>query len=290
MADSEVVGGYRLKRNMWSGQDSQVWEVVEPASGRHFAMKILLPEKVENEPARKLLFHEAEMGKKFAHPNIIKIISVCQDRVNPHFVMEFFPAGSLKSRIMRIDEEMDFIREKSLDILKQTATALAFINAQGYVHRDVKPDNILVNGVGEVRLIDFALVQKIPTGLGKLFFRKEAKLAGTRSYMSPEQIRGERLDGRADIYSFAASAYEMVTGRPPFRGGSSDDLLNKHLSEKPVSPAMFNPDVTKEFGDYLLKLLSKKRDDRPGNFHEVLMKIKMMRIFKSATFRPTRQK
>ena len=98
-------------------------------------------------------------------------------------------------------------------------------------------------------------------------------MQGTRSYMSPEQIRGEPLDGRADIYSFGATCYELVTGRPPFRGASSQDLLTKHITEKPVSPRVHNPDVTQEFGDLVLHMLAKKREDRPQDFHEVLMKL-----------------
>lgn len=280
-----IIGGYRLMRHLWQGQESQVWEVAEPASGRHFAMKILLPEKVHDEDARGHLFNEAQMGKYLAHPNLIKIITVSKDKNNPHFVMEFFPSGSLKSRIQRYDKEKEFIREHGHNILKSAATALAFMNAKGYVHRDVKPDNILVNPVGETKLIDFALAQKIPTGLARLFHRRESTVAGTRSYMSPEQIRSEALDGRADIYCFAASAYEMVTGRPPFRGASNQDLLNKHLFEKPISPCSYNDDVTREFGDYVLRLLAKKREDRPANFHEVLMELRTLRIFKSTGFK-----
>lgn len=267
---------------MWTGQQSQVWEVVETNSGRHFAMKILLQEKASDADARSTLFHEAAMGLQMAHPNIIRIYGVCKDKQNPHYVMEFFPAGSLKLRIMRWQKEKDFIVEKAHDILKQAATALAFVNAKGFVHRDVKPDNILVNGLGELRLIDFALVQKIPTGLSKLFFRKNRLAAGTRSYMSPEQIRCEILDSRADIYSFACSCYELVTGRPPFRGRDARDILAKHLGEKPITPCQFNPEVTKEFGELVLKMLAKKREDRPASFHDVLMQLRGMRVFKTA--------
>src|SRR5262249_3292780 len=155
---------------------------------------------------RQFLVHEATVGKQLAHPNIIKIVAFNKNPTNPYFVMEYFPAGNLKLRIMRKD--WAFIREKGQEVLKQSATALAFMNAKGWVHRDVKPDNILVNAAGEVRLIDFALSQRIPTGLSKLFHRR-VKAQGTRSYMSPEQIRGLALDGRADVYSFGASAYEV---------------------------------------------------------------------------------
>src|SRR5205085_3069695 len=129
-------------------------------------------------------------------------------------------------------------------------------------HRDVKLDNILANSAAETRLIDFALAQQMPKGFAKLF-RKKTKPVGTRSYMSPEQIRGQPLDGRADIYSFGASAYELVTNRPPFRGASNQDLLNKHIIEKPVSPQVHNPDISDDFAALVLRMLAKKRDQRP---------------------------
>jgi len=98
--------------------------------------------------------------------------------------------------------------------------------------------------------------------------------------MSPEQIRGLALDGRADVYSFGASAYEVVTGRPPFRASSSQELLTKQVAEKPASPRIHNPDVTEEFADLVLRMLAKKKQDRPKDFHEVLMAMRGIRVFK----------
>ena len=276
----EVIGGFKLLKHMMTGQTSQVWEVVECASNRHFAMKLLLPERARDPVHRRFLLHEASVGKTLAHPNIIKILTIIRDPKNPCFVMEFFPAGSLKLRLM--SKQHDYIREKAHNILKQAATALAFMNAKGWVHKDVKLDNILANGVGEVRLIDFALSERIKKGFGR-WFRRKSKVQGTRSYMSPEQIRGQALDGRADIYSYGASAFELVTGRPPFRGLTAHDLLTKHISEKPVSPRYFNPEVTEEFGDLVLQMLAKKKEDRPRDFHEVLMKLRTIRVFTSET-------
>ena len=278
-SSSEVVGGYRLLKHMATGQNSQVWEVVEVASHRHFAMKLLLPEHVGNSTYRNFLLHEAEVGLKLAHGNIIRIVHVDRSPSQPHFVMEYFPSGSLRARLLR--KETDFIREKGQDILKQWATGLAFMNAQGWIHRDVKPDNLLINAGGEAKLIDFAIACRAQkeTFFGKLF-RRKGKSQGTRSYMSPEQIRGLPLDGRADVYSFACSAYEMITGRPPYRGSSSQDLLQKHLIEKPVTPTQYNPDVTDQFAKLILRMLAKKREERPRDFHEVLMAMRAIRLFK----------
>ncbi len=280
MADAEVIGGYRLMNLMMTGQTSQVWEVVEQSSHRHFAMKLLLPEKAAEAEHRKFLFHEAKVGKDLAHPNIIRIVTVNQDKKNPYFVMEFFPGGSLKARLMR--KQTDFLKENAHSIFKQAATALAFMNAKGWVHRDVKPDNLLCNSAGEVKIIDFALAKKVEKpGFLDFLFRSRPKAMGTRSYMSPEQIRGDCLDGRADIYSFGATLYELTTGRPPFRGASSQDLLDKHIKEKPASPDTLNPDLTKEFCELVLKMLRKKREERQKDFHEVLMALKPVRVYKS---------
>lgn len=279
MAD-EVIEGYKLQNCMMTGQNSQVWEVVEVSSGRHFAMKLLLPEKAGNSELRKLLFHEANVGKQLAHQNVIKIVHVGTSKEHPHFVMEFFPSGALKLRIVR--KQYDFIKEHVHSILKQAATGFAYMNASGWVHRDVKPDNILVNSAGEVRIIDFALAQKIekPSFFSKLF-RRKPNVAGTRSYMSPEQIRGEPLDGRADIYSFGATAFEIVTYRPPFRAASQQELLQKHIVEKAPPPQSFNKDVTDEFGNLVQKMLAKKPEQRPQTFHDVLKVLNAIKIYKT---------
>jgi len=276
----EVIGGYKLVNCMFTGRTGQVWEVVEVSSARHFAMKLLLPEKQDDKELRKQIAHEAYVGKQLAHPNIIKIIAIGTSEKAPYYVMEYFPAGSLKIRLIR--KQFDFIKERVHSILKQAAIGMAYMNASGWVHRDVKPDNMLVNSAGELRIIDFALALRVekPGGLFKLFRRKPV-VQGTYSYMSPEQIRGEPLDGRADIYSYAASAYELTTNRPPFRGSSMSDLLQKQIMEKATSPQVYNADLTDEFSSLILKCLSKKREDRPESFHEVLKVLNTIRIYKT---------
>jgi serine/threonine protein kinase len=285
---NELIGGYKLRSLLQTGQQSQVFEVTEPTSGRHFAMKILLPESASSQDHRKTLFHEAEVGIKMRHENVINILKVSKDQHNPHFIMEFFPSGSLRARLLSRDAQgkrdesgKDFIKQHAKKIFKQMATGLAYMNASGYVHRDVKPDNILVNGIGQAKLIDFAITKKMEKGFFARMFHKKKKPQGTPSYMSPEQIRDEMVDGRADIYSFGATLYELTTGRPPFRGASMADLLRKHLTEKPYPPTAYNADITDDFAAFVIKLLAKKREDRPEHFHKVLMDLRKLKVFKS---------
>jgi serine/threonine protein kinase len=283
MADMQtMIGGYRLRSLLQTGAVSQVYEVVEPTSHRHFAMKVLLPEHADKSEVRKVLFHEADVGIKMRHENVINILKVNKDPATPHFIMEFFPSGSLRTRLISRDpKDKEFIKINSRKIFKQMATGLAYMNASGFTHCDVKADNVLVNALGQTKIIDFAITKKMKKGFLEKLFHRKGKPQGTPSFMSPEQIRDEMLDGRADIYSFAATWYELTTGRPPFRATSQAELLRKHLGEKPAPLIAYNDDVTEEFSNFILKMLSKKKEDRPENFHQILMDIRKIRIFKS---------
>lgn len=280
MADiNELIGGYKLRTLLQTGQTSQVFEAVEPHSNRHFAMKLLLPEAAHDAEHRKALFNEADVGVKLAHQNVIRIYKVNRSPDTPHFIMEFFPSGSLRLRLQGKDTK--FIREHSRKIFREAATGLAYMNAMGYVHRDVKPDNILVNSLGDTKIIDFAITRKVekPGALGKLF-RRKGKPQGTPSFMSPEQIRDDPLDGRADIYSYACTLYELTTGRKPFTGTTQGDLLTRHFTEKPAPPNTYNKDLTDEFSALVVKLMAKKREDRLASFHEVLIALQKIKIYK----------
>ena len=275
---NETIGGYRLRSLLQTGATSQVFEVVEPHSNRHFAMKVLLPESETKSELRNNLFHEAEVGQKLRHENVIHILKVNREQHSPHFIMEFFPSGSVRNRLMAKD--MKFIQDNAMKIFKQAATGLAYMHGNGWVHCDVKPDNMLVNASGQLKMIDFAISKKIPTGLSKLLFRQK-KAQGTPSYMSPEQIHRQPLDGRADIYSLGAMFYEMLTGRPPFRGTSIQDLLNKQLIEKAMTPQAHNKDVTDDFAALLLRMLAKKKEDRPPACHDILIAMRKMKVLKT---------
>src|SRR5688500_12001189 len=181
MADiNETIGEYKLRSLLQSGQVSQVFEVVEPRSGRHFAMKMLLPEFSASKEHRRNMFHEAEIGIRMRHENVINILKVSKSPANPHFIMEFFPSGSLRTRLMSRDpRDKEFIRVNAKKIFKQVGTGLAYMNACGVVHCDVKPDNILVNAIGQTKIIDFAISKRTQKGMFAGLFRKRGKPQGT---------------------------------------------------------------------------------------------------------------
>lgn len=279
MATEQTIGGYRLMNHMTTGQTSQVWEVNEPGSGRHFAMKLLLPEYAKDSQHRKLLEHEAKVGLPMSHPNVIKMLKLAKDKETQYLIMEFFPGGNIKLRLMR---KHAIIRERCHSILCQAASGLAHMHDRGWIHRDIKPDNILLNSSGELKLIDFALAKRIQRGNGMFSWfgkRKRGKTAGTRSYMSPEQILNHALDERADIYSFGATMYEIVSGRPPFRGSSPNDLLSKHLKERPAMLQFVHPEVTEEFAQLCNRCLAKDRKERFRNMHELLVQLRSTKVY-----------
>jgi eukaryotic-like serine/threonine-protein kinase len=284
MADTgQIIGGYKLRGLLHTGRDTQVWEVVEPTSNRHFAMKILLPEFVTSKVERGKLFNDAMIGKELRHENVINIQKVsASNATTPYFIMEYFAAGAIRRRLISKDpKDKEFLKFNSRKIIKQCCTAMAYMNGSGFVHCDLKPDNIVCNALVQVKIIDFAISKRIQKGLFAKLFRKKNAPEGTATYMSPEQIRCDLLDARSDIYTMGIVFYELVTGRPTFRGNSVADLYRKHFVEKPPLPSSYNPDVTDEFGNLLLKMMSKKKEDRFKNFHEVMIEMKKTKIYKS---------
>lgn len=275
---NETIEGYRLRSLLYPGPFSQVFEVVETRSNRHFAMKLLLPEAAAKQEHCEMLYNEAEVGIALRHENVIHIVKVCRKPEHPHFIMEYFPSGDLRSKVRAKDFE--FIKTHARKIFKQSALGLAYMHGSGWVHRDVKPDNMIVNAAGQLRIIDFAISKRVPTGFAKWFYRKK-RAAGTPSFMSPEQARGAMPDPRMDIYSLGATYYELLTGRPPFRGSTQQDLLNKQVAQKPDNPQVYNPDIGDEMAALILKMLAKKPEDRPQTCHDVMMTLRKIRVYKS---------
>jgi serine/threonine-protein kinase len=273
--DRNYIGSYRLLKLIRAGANCQIWEVLHEGDNRRCALKSLQNEHRSNKDEIALLKHEYLVGHGLQHPNVIEIYGFEIARGIPHLAMEYFESSNLK-QWLRTTNKTDLIPS----MVRQAAEGLQYLHEQGWLHRDVKPDNFLVNAAGKVKLIDFAIAERIRTGLAK-FFASRPKIQGTRSYMSPEQIRGEKLDARSDIYSFGCTAFELLAGRPPFTGGSPDELLQKHLRAPVPSLAANNAAATPEFAGLVSRMMSKNRDQRPASFQAVLADLGSMSIYRA---------
>lgn len=246
------------------------------AKGERFAIKLLAGENARNKEEIAFLKHESQVGRGLTHPNVIKLFEFGSDGDFVYMVMELFPAPNLKTLI---NQGIEALQPHAAAILRGAAEGLAYFHSQGWIHRDIKPDNFLVKLPGEVKLIDFALATRRKGGLARLFATR-TKVQGTRSYMSPEQIRGQALDERADLYSFGCMAYELLGGKPPFTGATTNELLNKHL-RAPVPPLQAsNQNVSDDFAQLARRMLAKKPEDRPESMGEFLRELRGMQIHK----------
>ena len=273
----DKIGGYRVVRVIHPGATSMVMEVVQDSTQKRFALKQLLASRAEDSDERKTFENEAKIGMEMRHPNLVRVFEYVNDPVQPYFVMEHFPGYHLKLPIAR-PSVYTLPKAQLHRIMAQAATALAYMHDKGWTHRDVKPENILANKSGEARVIDYALAMRPRSGLRKLFGGKIPR-QGTPSYIAPEQIRCEPPTPLADIYSFGTTCYELACGRPPFRANSLQELLNKHLQERPTAITMHNKLVTQEFSDLILKMIMKRPADRLASLHAFLTRFRSVRVF-----------
>jgi serine/threonine protein kinase len=252
-------------------------EVLQEGTQRRFALKQLLASRAVEREEYQAFSREARLGMELRHPNLIRVFEFVKDRNQPYFVMELFSGHHMKLSIAR-PTLYPLPKTQLHRIVEQAAVALSFMHGKGWVHRDVKPENILFNKSGEVRVIDYALAKRVASGFSKIFIGKIPR-EGTRTYISPEQIRCEPPSPSSDIYSFGITCYELACGRPPFRANSSQELLQKHVAEKAMPMTNYNKRVSPEFNDLILKMIQKKPADRFSSLDEFLSRFRSVRIF-----------
>lgn len=273
----ERIGDYKYIRTIYPGSTSIVMEVLHEASNRRFAIKQLLASRGVDSSERKAFEFEARLGQELHHPNLIKVHHFVKDSEQPYFVMDFFSGFQLRLALHK-PKEFPVLRASLHRILTQAASGLAYMHDKNWIHRDIKPENLMCNKTGEVRVIDYTLTRRPISGFGKLLGTRVPR-QGTKSYMSPEQIRCESPEPASDIYSFGITCYELACGRQPFRANSDNELLNKHIREMPVPPTVYNKEITKEYADLMMEMIRKNPADRPKTLHEFLSRFAKIRIF-----------
>jgi serine/threonine protein kinase len=254
-----------------------VWEAAKSDDTTRYVLKVLKRDLRKSKEDIAALKNEYECGKSLKHKNIIRVYDFSTQGDATYVVMEHFEHKNLKIQLRSGPQQVAHL---SLKIIEQGAEALFSMHEAGWIHRDVKPDNFLVSDQGVLKLIDFAISAKQKSGLSAMFSFGKKAVQGTRSYMSPEQIRNHNLDPRADIYSFGCVLFELLSGKPPFTGTNADELLNKHLMGPIPSVQVYNDNVTPEFAEVLKKMMAKRREARPVTMWEFLSEFRSMRVLK----------
>lgn len=277
------LGPYQLVRMIRSGQTCQVWEAIKTGTDQRAALKVLLREHLADKEQVEALRHEAHVGKQLDHPKIIHIYEFLQQHTLPFVAMELFNAMNLKQEVRdhfhRLLSDID-------NTIMSCCEGLAFMHRKGWLHCDMKPDNYLINDKREVKLIDFSIAQKITKGGFFSGWGKSSKaVAGTRSYMAPEQIRGKHLTVATDIYGLGCMMFELVSGKLPYTAGTPNELLSKHLSAPIPSVLPANNMVTDAFANMLTKMMAKSPSDRYASVDAIVADLKKTRILKPGSMR-----
>ncbi len=250
------LGGYEVSGVIGSGGMGVVLKAFDGPLDRTVAIKVLAPRLASSGAARRRFAREAKAAATVLHPNVIVIHGVLNDGPLPFLVMPYIRGESLQRRL---DRQGPLQSEEILRIGQQVASGLAAAHGQGLVHRDIKPANILLeDGVERVTLTDFGLARAVDDAS----MTRSGVIAGTPQYMSPEQARGDNVDGRSDLFSLGSVMYAMCTGRPPFRAETSYGILRRITDTEPRPIREVNANIPEWLERIIQRLHTKSLDDR----------------------------
>jgi YVTN family beta-propeller protein len=249
------LAGYKLERLLGRGGMGLVYLAGDQRLGRKVALKLLAPELAEDERFRERFLRESRTAASLEHPNIVPIHAAGESEGQLYIAMRYVEGTDLRSLLAA---EAPLAPERALALAAQVASALDAAHEKGLVHRDVKPANVLL-AAGHAYLADFGLTKRTSSRSG---LTATGELAGTVDYVAPEQIRGEPLDGRADVYSLACLLYECLTGTPPFRRESELATMWAHVHEPVPRPRSSAPELPGELDAIFARALAKSPSDR----------------------------
>ncbi|MCE5237170.1 serine/threonine protein kinase [bacterium] len=268
----QTIGGFEIIREIGRGGMGVVYEARQASPRRQVALKVLPPELAHVPQVTARFADEANrMAMLEGHPNIVTVYAAGEDRGVPYFAMQLLPGADLEQHLRR---EGRLCLDQAAEIVAQVAQALDFAHQRGVVHRDIKPANIMFDSQGRPLVTDFGIAKA----------REDYRLTqtgmtiGTPEYASPEQIKGDPLDGRSDLYSLAVVLYRAVCGQLPFAATTPMAYAVKHVSEQPLPPSSVVGDIPQALEQVIMRCLAKEPHERFSNGHELAMALRSLRL------------
>lgn len=265
--------GYEILGKLGAGAMATVWRARQVNLDRTVAVKILPKRLSENPDYVARFYKEGKAAAQLNHANIVQAIDVGESNGYHYFVMEFVEGHTVYDEL---DQGKIFSEAEALDVIAQIARALKHAHDRGFIHRDVKPKNIMITPDRVAKLTDMGLAREASDLQAAQ--AEKGRAFGTPYYISPEQIRGEvDVDFRADIYSLGATFYHMVTGRVPFDGPTPAAVMHKHLKEPLVPPDHLNRSLSAGVGEVIEVMMAKRRDHRYASTADLLVDLEAVR-------------
>jgi serine/threonine-protein kinase len=259
------IGGYRIIERVGRGGMGTVYKAEQVDLQRIVALKVISEEHTKDKDFVELFIHEARAAAKLNHPNIVQVYDVKRHNEYYYFSMEFVSGGSVQEIL---NKQKKISADQSVQMVLDAARGLDYAHKKGIIHRDVKPDNLMIAETGMIKIGDMGLARGLEEKIGP---EEETSVIGTPHYIAPEQVLGRPADFRSDIYSLGATAYRMLAGVTPFSAPSVRDLVNKKVREDAASIVEHSPEVPKSVAEIVARMMARDPERRYQNMGEVIV-------------------